>query len=51
LPKYEGKTDELVKFIMNPTQKNPGYPPMPAQGLKPAEARAIADYIMENYKK
>lgn len=51
LPKYEGKTDELVKFIMNPTQKNPGYPPMPAQGLKPQEARAIADYIMENYKK
>lgn len=51
LPKYEGKTDELVKFIMNPTKKNPGYPPMPAQGLKPAEARAIADYILENYKK
>jgi len=51
LPKYEGKKDELVKFIMNPMKKNPDYPAMPNQGLKPKEAEAIADYLMITYKK
>jgi cytochrome c len=51
LPKYEGKMDELVKFILNPVKKNPDYPAMPNQGLKPNEAEAIAKYIMETYKK
>ena len=50
LPKYEGKLDELVNFINNPVKKNPAYPPMPAQGLKPKEAKAVAKYIMESYK-
>ncbi|GJQ33605.1 MAG: hypothetical protein HBSAPP04_24440 [Ignavibacteriaceae bacterium] len=50
LPAYEGKIDELVNFINNPVKKNPAYPPMPAQGLKPKEAKAVAKYIMENYK-
>lgn len=51
LPKYEGKMDELVSFIMNPVKKNPAYPAMPNQGLKPNEAEAVAKYIMETYKK
>ncbi len=51
LPKYEGKMDDLVKYILNPTKINPEYPPMPNQGLKPNEAEAVAKHIMETYKK
>ena len=51
LPKYEGKKDQLVQFIMNPQKINPDYPSMPNQGLKPKEAEAIADYIIATYKK
>ena len=51
LPKYEGKRDLLVKFILNPVKVNPDYPPMPNQGLKPKEAEAIADYLLKTYKK
>ncbi|MBN8546648.1 MAG: c-type cytochrome [Ignavibacteria bacterium] len=50
LPKYEGKLNELYNFIGNPVKVNPAYPPMPAQGLKPKEVKAVAKYIMENYK-
>ena len=32
-------------------KKNPDYPAMPNQGLKPKEAEAIADYLMITYKK
>lgn len=51
IPKYEGKKDQLVKFILNPVKVNPEYPSMPNQGLKPNEAEAIADYLLSNYKK
>lgn len=51
LPKYEGKFQDLVNFILNPTKVNPDYPPMPNQGLKPKEAEAVANYIMNTYKK
>lgn len=51
LPKYEGKKQELIKFIMNPVKINPDYPAMPNQGLKPNEAEAVADFIMNTYKK
>lgn len=50
LPKYEGKMDELVDFILNPRKINPDYPPMPSQGLKPNEARAVAEYILNKYQ-
>jgi len=50
LPKYEGKKDQLVNFILNPVKMNPAFPPMPDQGLKQKEAEAIADYIMLTYK-
>ncbi|GAB4153018.1 MAG: hypothetical protein Fur0015_15360 [Ignavibacteriales bacterium] len=49
LPKYEGKMPDLVKFILNPVKVNPDFPSMPNQGLKPNEAEAIADYIMQTY--
>jgi cytochrome c len=51
LPKYEGKKDALVKFILNPVKVNPEYPAMPNQGLKPNEAEAVADYMLTHYKK
>ncbi|MEW6651980.1 MAG: cytochrome c [Bacteroidota bacterium] len=50
LPKYEGKKEELVKYILNPVKINPEYPPMPNQGLKPKEAEAVADYILTTFK-
>lgn len=51
LPKYEGKKDALVKFILNPVKVDPAYPAMPQQGLKPNEAEAVADYMLATYKK
>ncbi len=50
LPKYENNREQLVKFILNPVKVNPEYPPMPAQGLIPPEAEAVADYILKVYK-
>ncbi len=49
LPKYEGKRDQLIDFILNPRKINPELPTMPNQGLKPNEAEAIADYIVKMY--
>ncbi len=51
IPKYVGHKDDLVKFIMNPVKKNPGYPSMPNQGLKPAEADAVAQWLLDHFKK
>jgi len=51
LPKYDGKKEDLVKYILNPVKVDPAYPPMPNQGLKPKEAEAIAEYILTTYKK
>ncbi len=49
LPKYINNKEALIKFIMNPVKVDPNYPPMPNQGLKPAEAKAIADFMLEHY--
>ena len=51
LPKYKGDVDKLVAFILDPKQNNPGYPPMPNPGLKPAQAHAVAEYILKEVKK
>jgi mono/diheme cytochrome c family protein len=51
LPNFIGKMDSLEDFIMNPRLVVPGYPPMPAQGLKPDEVKAVAVYIMGIYLK
>ncbi|MEJ2193568.1 MAG: c-type cytochrome [Ignavibacteriaceae bacterium] len=50
VPKYFGKEEELIAFIRNPVKVDPEYPPMPNPGLKPAEAKAVADYLLENVK-
>jgi cytochrome c len=50
LPKYDGKRQELVDFILSPQKINPEFTAMPNQGLKPREAEAIADYIVKIYK-
>ncbi|MCK9408882.1 MAG: cytochrome c [Bacteriovoracaceae bacterium] len=50
LPKYENDRTKLLSFVMNPQKINPAFPPMPNQGLKPAEADSIAAYIMLMYK-
>ncbi len=50
LKKYENNRDQLVKFILNPVKVDPAYPPMPAQGLIPPEAEAVADYLLKIYK-
>jgi cytochrome c len=51
IPKYVGKEAQLVAFIRNPVKVNPNYPPMPNPGLKPAEAEAVAKYLLETYEK
>jgi len=51
LPKYEEKFDDLVEYILNPYKIDPKYPAMPNQGLKPNEAKAVAEYIVNTYKK
>lgn len=50
LPKYDGDKEGLVQFILNPVKVDPNYPAMPNQGLKPNEAKAVAEYILETYK-
>ncbi|MDD3558656.1 MAG: hypothetical protein PHW27_08785 [Melioribacteraceae bacterium] len=50
LPKYENNIDGLAEFILNPQKIDPAYPAMPNQGLKPNEARAVAEFIMTTYQ-
>lgn len=50
LSKYENKIDGLTEFILNPKKIDPAYPAMPNQGLKPNEARAVAEFIMTTYQ-
>lgn len=49
IPKYAGKKAELIKFVLNPAKVDPAYPPMPNQGLKPAEGDSIATYLLKKY--
>jgi len=50
LPKYEGKLDELVSFIQNPSKVDPAYPPMPAPGLPLGDVKSVAAYVLEAYE-
>lgn len=50
IPKYFGKENQLIAFIRNPVKVNPDYPPMPNPGLKPDEAKAVADYLLSKVK-
>ncbi len=51
LPKYNGDIKKLAGYIYNPVKINPEYPPMPNQGLKMAEAEAVAKFLLEKYQK
>ncbi|HEX5133551.1 MAG TPA: cytochrome c [Candidatus Krumholzibacteria bacterium] len=46
LPKYASNPEELQNFVLNPVKKDPAYPPMPNPGLSPAQARAVAAYLL-----
>jgi len=46
IPKYFNKENQLVSFIRNPVRVNEAYPPMPNPGLKPDEAKAVAEYLL-----
>jgi len=47
IPKYGGKKDLIMAFVLNPVKRDPAFPPMPNQGLKPAEADSIVSYILK----
>jgi cytochrome c len=49
LPKYDDDVEKLADFIRNPVRVNTAYPPMPNQGLRPNEARAVAVFMFERY--
>lgn len=46
IPKYFNKESQLISFIRNPVRVNEEYPPMPNPGLKPDEAKAVAEYLL-----
>jgi len=50
LPKYRGNKARLVAFVQNPLKVDPAYPPMPNQGLRPAEADSIATYLLATFE-
>ena len=49
LVKYEGNLEGLAEYIHNPQKIDPEFPPMPNQGLKLSEAKAVAEYIVNTY--
>lgn len=51
IPKYKGNLEGLTEFILKPVKVNPAKWPagMPAQGLKPHEAKAVAEYLLGLY--
>jgi cytochrome c len=51
IPKYGGDKARIMAFVMNPVKMNPAFPPMPNQGLKPAEADSIVSYILHHLEK
>ncbi|OGU59173.1 MAG: hypothetical protein A2X64_07230 [Ignavibacteria bacterium GWF2_33_9] len=47
VPKFKDNQEALKDFLLNPTKIDPNYPPMPNQGLKPTEAKALAEYLLK----
>ena len=47
VPTYNGDVKKLAAYILKPVKKNADYPPMPAQPLKPKEAEAVAQYLID----
>lgn len=48
LPKYAENPAALQKFLLNPVKIDPDYPAMPNPNLTPAEAAAIAEFLLED---
>jgi cytochrome c len=46
IPTFGGNKAKIIAFVLNPVKVDPAYPPMPNQGLKPAEADSIVSYIL-----
>ncbi|MBX3044581.1 MAG: c-type cytochrome [Candidatus Kapabacteria bacterium] len=52
MAKYLAQEDPkaaLARFIGNPVPVNPKWPPMPNQGLTPAEVTAVTEYLLDKY--
>ncbi|MBI9072841.1 MAG: hypothetical protein JEY94_14665 [Melioribacteraceae bacterium] len=49
LPKYEGKMDDLVAYILDPVKVDPKFTVMPKQAINKEEAEAVAAHLMELY--
>jgi len=49
LTKYVGNLEGLTGFVLNPVRVNADYPAMPNQGLRRAEARAVAEYLLTRF--
>lgn len=47
VPTFNGDVKKLSAWIQNPTKVFPDYPPMPNPGLKPKEADAVAQFLIE----
>ena len=47
LTNYAGKPDVLKAYLLNPAKKNPEFPPMPNPGLTNAQAKAMAEYLLQ----
>ncbi len=47
IPTFNGDVKKLSAFVQNPYKVFPDYPPMPNPGLKPKEADAVAQYLIE----
>ena len=39
--------EKLQAFIRNPVKIDPAYPPMPNQGLREAEVKSVAAFLLE----
>lgn len=48
VPKYKGDVQKLADFVYSPKQNNPGYPPMPNQGLNKKESLAVAKFLIDS---
>ena len=49
LEKYAGDLEGLAGFIFSPSKVDEDYPAMPNQGLRRAEARAVAAYLLAQF--
>lgn len=47
--KYAGKQEAMIQFILKPVKVDPAYPDMPQQGLTPAEAKAVVEFMYKEY--